>query len=150
MPRAPLRHRPALLSRPAPRRGAEAGLLPMINVVFLLLIFFLIAARLTPPEAFSVTLPDAAATGATADGRFSLLLGPDGALAYGAIDGEGSALAALQADRTAWCTITDCDQKPPQLVIRADAMAPATALPALMRDLGQMGFSAISLAVVPQ
>jgi biopolymer transport protein ExbD len=122
----------------------------MINVVFLLLIFFLIAARLTPPEAFPVTLPDAAATGMAADGRFTLLLGPEGTLAYGAVEGEGPALAALTADRSAWCARTNCGQSPPELVIRADVMAPATALPPVMRALGDMGFGAISLAVVPQ
>ncbi len=37
-----------------PRRGGD-NLLPMINVVFLLLIFFLISAEMTPPEPFEVS-----------------------------------------------------------------------------------------------
>ena len=144
--------RPALrpLTRPAPRRSAEAGLLPMINVVFLLLIFFLIAARLTPPEAFPVSLPDAAASGTMAEGRFTLLLGPRGDIAFGATVGREAALAELVAERDIWCGRADCTSMPPDLLIRADAMAPASVLPALLRDLGALGFGTASLAVVPQ
>lgn len=145
-----MRHRKPLLHRPTPRRSAEAGLLPMINVVFLLLIFFLIAARLTPPEAFPVSLPDAATTGMAEDGRFTLLLGPKGEIGYGATMGEAQALADLRSDRTEWCATTDCATTPPPLLIRADAMAPANALPGLMRVVEGMGFAPISLAVVPE
>ncbi|MCF8486150.1 MAG: biopolymer transporter ExbD [Rhodobacteraceae bacterium] len=145
-----MRHRRPLLHRPTPRRSAEAGLLPMINVVFLLLIFFLIAARLTPPEAFPVTLPDAAQTGLAEDGRFTLLLGAEGEVGYGATTGQAQALADLLSDRAAWCSATDCTSAPPALLIRADSMAPATALPGLMRAIEGMGFAAISLAVVPK
>jgi len=143
----PVRHS---LIRPPPRRSAEAGLLPMINVVFLLLIFFLIAARLTPPEAFSVTLPDATSSGTLAEGRFTLLVGPSGDIAFGATVGREAALAALVAERDLWCGSADCAGTPPDLLIRADAMAPAMALPALLRDLGALGFGSVSLAVVPQ
>ncbi len=122
----------------------------MINVVFLLLIFFLIAARLTPPEAFPVTLPDAAATGAMAEGRFTLLLGPEAEVAFGNNRGQSIVLAALKAELDVWCDTVDCARMPPELVIRADAFAPATALPKLMRDLNGLGFGTISLAVVPR
>ena len=154
-----LTSRPTLLSRPAPRRSAEAGLLPMINVVFLLLIFFLIAARLTPPEAFPVTLPDATASGtsdngAAAEGRFTLQLGADGAVAYRTTQGLGPqigvVLAALRSDHAAWCSTLNCGSTPPDLLIRADARAPARALPALMRAVAEMGFGTVSLAVVPR
>ncbi len=36
--------------RDPPRRKPEENLLPMINVIFLLLVFFLMAARLTAPN----------------------------------------------------------------------------------------------------
>ena len=45
-----------------PRRGGD-NLLPMINVVFLLLIFFLISAEMTPPEPFEVSSPRGASDG---------------------------------------------------------------------------------------
>ena len=133
---------------PSHRRSAEASLLPMINVVFLLLIFFLIAAKLTPPEAFSVTPPRINGTdGATPEGRFTLLLGADGALAHGTLTGD-AALPALAAARDDWCAVADCALAPPTLTIRADANAPASALAPLMRQLAPLGFSRVDLAAV--
>ncbi len=120
----------------------------MINVVFLLLIFFLIAARLTPPEAFAVTPPRAPGTEAVGD--FTLLMAPDGALAFGALRGRTAALTALSAARDVVCRNRDCDAQPPSLTLRADAAAPAKALAALLPDLSAMGFARIDLATVPQ
>lgn len=89
------------------RRAAEIGLIPLINVVFLLLVFFMIAGRIGPPDGLDVEPPGAraaapasAASGASvppvlvlaADGRLAL----DGAVV--AEDGLASALAARVAD----------------------------------------------------
>lgn len=119
----------------------------MINVVFLLLVFFLIAARLTPPEAFAVAPPQA--TGATIEGDFTLLMAADGALAFGAVQGRDAVLAALAAARAEACPA--CDPKDgPGLTLRADAAAPAAALGALLPDLAAIGFAQINLATVPK
>ncbi|MBL4543543.1 MAG: biopolymer transporter ExbD, partial [Rhodobacteraceae bacterium] len=55
------------LAAPRPTRPREP-VVPMINVVFLLLIFFLMAAVIAPPEPFGVTLPRAAADDPPATG----------------------------------------------------------------------------------
>ena len=70
--------------------------------------------------------------------------------AFGATVGREAALAELVAERDIWCGRADCTSMPPDLLIRADAMAPASVLPALLRDLGALGFGTASLAVVPQ
>ena len=44
----------------APRRPRAESIVPMINVVFLLLIFFLMTSRLAQPDPFEVTPPEAA------------------------------------------------------------------------------------------
>lgn len=132
----------------APRRkaNAEAGLLPMINVVFLLLVFFLIVARLTPPEAFAVTPPKAAGTEIAGD--VILMMAADGDLAFGAVRGRDAVLAALaRARRDAGASDAAAA---PGLTLRADAAAPAAALGALLPDLAAMGFRQINLATVPR
>lgn len=132
-----------------PRPRAEASLLPMINVVFLLLIFFLIAARMTPPEPFAVTPPDATAeTAAEAEGLFTLYLGPDGVPGYRDAVGE-AALPALGAARDDHCAATDCEAVPPRLTLRADTAAPAAGLAALLPALGRLGFVDVELTVRP-
>lgn len=127
----------------APRRRREENLLPMINVVFLLLIFFLISARMTPPEPFEVLPPQAQAE-AEAQGEFTLYVGPEGALGYGEAR-EAAALAALSAAREAYCAESDCAAMPARLTVRADAALPAAWLAALLPELAQLGFAQMEL-----
>jgi len=131
------------------RRPRETSLLPMINVVFLLLVFFLIAAKLAPPEPFAVTPPEASAQDETA-GDFTLYLGADGQLGF---DGAQSADAAtdagifdaLTAARLDYCARADCTVQPPRLMLRADAAAPVARLAALLPALGTAGFAQVDL-----
>ncbi|MBN2905514.1 MAG: biopolymer transporter ExbD [Rhodobacteraceae bacterium] len=108
----------------------------MINVVFLLLIFFLMSARLAPPEPFQTTPPHASG-GAPVVGD-TLYLSADGTLAFGALTGEAvfAALASRDADTP--------------LVIRADAGVAATALARLAARLAAQGQGALRLVTVPR
>ncbi|MDO9637837.1 MAG: biopolymer transporter ExbD [Pseudotabrizicola sp.] len=132
---------------PPPRRPAQENLLPMINVVFLLLIFFLISARLTPPEPFTVTPPEALAE-AEAQGDFTLFISADGQLGYRDLL-DDPALAAIEAARTDHCTATDCDAEPPRLTLRADTALPAARLAQILPRLSPLGFAQIELVAQP-
>ncbi len=78
---------------PQPRRR-EVGepVIPLINIVFLLLIFFMLAGTFTTPEPFAVDPPEARSGDAAEDDEGVVLLGADGALAF-----EGEELADLDA-----------------------------------------------------
>lgn len=132
---------------PAPPR--RANLLPMINVVFLLLIFFLISARMAPPEPFALALPEAGAE-APADGQLALYLDAAGRLGFLALLSEGPdtddpILAALGAERAAHCARHDCAAVPPVILLRADAGAPVPRLAGLLPRLGGLGFAQVDL-----
>lgn len=129
--------------RDPPSRRPQDNLLPMINVIFLLLIFFLLAAQLTAPEPFPVTPPEAQAQ-AEAEGKFTLHIAADGRIGYREVEGD-AALAALAAARTDQCLNTDCLAEPPVLTIRADAALPATRLAVLMPRLSALGFAQLDL-----
>ncbi|HDR29390.1 ExbD/TolR family protein [Rhodovulum sp.] len=120
---------------PAPRARADS-IVPMINVVFLLLIFFLMSARIAPPEPFEAAPPRAAAQDPVAGD--TLYLSGDGALAYGAARGE-AVFAALAARDTVH-----------PLVIRADAGVEAAALARLTARLAAEGQGALRLQTVPR
>jgi biopolymer transport protein ExbD len=128
---------------PPPRRTAQDSLLPMINVVFLLLVFFLISARMTPPEPFAVTPPQARAQ-EEAQGLFTLHIAADGLAGYREVLGE-AALDALAAARDAQCAAVDCAADPPRLLLRADAALPGQALARLLPRLAGMGFARVDL-----
>lgn len=126
-----------------PRRKPEENLLPMINVVFLLLIFFLISARLTPPEPFAVTPPEAQ-TEAEAMGDFVLYLAADGRLGYRETT-DDAALQAITVARETYCAEGDCTAEPPRLTLRADTALPAAELARLLPELAGLGFAQIEL-----
>jgi len=95
------------ISAPTPRPARES-IVPMINVVFLLLVFFLISAQLAPPEPFEITPPEAEVAD-PAEGRDILFIGADGSVAYGEARGDAvfARLAAEDREET--------------LLVRADA-----------------------------
>ena len=115
----------------------------MINVVFLLLIFFLISARMTPPDPFAITPPHAQAE-AEALGDFALFVSADGQLGYRDTLGDG-ALVSLAVARSAHCATTDCVAIPPRLTLRADAALPAARLAQLLPLIAPLGFARIEL-----
>lgn len=65
-----------------PRRAFGEPVIPLINVVFLLLIFFMLAGTFTTPQPFRVDPPEAR-SGKSEQGREDVvLLGADGELAF--------------------------------------------------------------------
>ena len=124
-------------SRPRPRRLSEPAL-PMINVVFLLLIFFLMSAQIAPPPPFDVAPPRADGPVAVG-GEAVLYIAADGALAFGAARGEA-----------AWPLLNDLAQaEDAALLIRADAGLDATRLAQVLGRLSGLGLADIRLATVP-
>lgn len=123
---------------PPPRRPRGEMILPMINVVFLLLIFFLMAAELRPPEPVEVERPRAAA-GQPPEARPALVLARDGTVHFGAAEGEAAfaALAAAAPDRAV-------------LQVLADGRAGADALARVMRRLAGLGLARVELTVQPR
>jgi biopolymer transport protein ExbD len=100
----------------------------MINVVFLLLIFFLMSAQITAPDPVEMTPPSVTmADGPIPDDADVLWLDNAGRLI--GRDGTRPDLTVLGADVT----------------LRADADAPAAALARALRDLGQGGVRAVTL-----
>ena len=118
----------------APKRRPAETILPMINVVFLLLIFFLMTAQIAPRAPFAVTPPEAA--GETApEGEGILFAGPDGALFFNGLQGD-----ALWAELSARAGDTP-------LILRADGALTGPDFAALLARLGGLGVSSVDLVV---
>lgn len=118
--------------RPSPRPRRET-ILPMINVVFLLLIFFLMTAQIAPAPPFDITPPDAASEATDTPPR-TLWLSAEGRIVHDDLSGD-AALAALAAGDG-------------PVLIRADAGLPAADLARLMRQLADMGVRDLRLATL--
>jgi biopolymer transport protein ExbD len=133
------------------RRKPPESIVPMINVVFLLLVFFLMTAQIAPPDPFEVAPPEMTQDGPPPEGEFTLHIGPNGELAYrGAVLDQEAAREALRAAKAAYCASQGCDAANalPPLVLRADAAAPGARLAALMPMFSALGFTEIQLVTV--
>lgn len=119
-----------------PERRSRESVVPMINVVFLLLIFFLISARLAPPDPIEVTPPEAEA--GRRDGTGDILyVSAGGDLAYGLA--RADAVFPALSDRTGDAP----------LAIRADAALPADEFAALLTRLEAAGITDIAVMAAP-
>lgn len=106
----------------------------MINVVFLLLIFFLLSASIAPQEALEVD-PPAATTEIPAEITAPLLIAADGGLAYAGAQGE--AVWPLLAARD------PLDALP----VRADARLRAAELTSILSRVAATTAAPVSLIV---
>lgn len=124
------------LRRPqAAPRDTEDHILPLINIVFLLLIFFMVAGALTTPEAVEVDPPAAKVEGEEPErDADTLYLTADGELSLGeqpvALDG----LAAVAGERE-------------ELLLRADAGTEGLRVVEVMRALREAGLERVRLVI---
>lgn len=128
--------------RPTRRPDSEERVLPLINVVFLLLIFFMLAGRLSEAELFEVTPPESAGAGEAAAPEEAegteLLLAADGRLA---LNGEALDPGGLKA------TLVErgVARAGGPVTLKADAEAEALAVVAVMETLRAAGLSNVQL-----
>ncbi|RFP87837.1 biopolymer transporter ExbD [Rhodobacteraceae bacterium 63075] len=125
-------------SEPKPRRQSEPAL-PMINVVFLLLVFFLMSAQIVAPPPLDVR-PPVAERGAAPEGDLRLHISAEGEIALGEL--RGSAVWDRLSERP------DADQT--TVLIRADGALPAAELAAVIARISALGFARVQLATEPE
>lgn len=119
-----------------PRRPRAEPTVPMINVVFLLLIFFLISAQIAPPDPFDVTLPQAAAEDAPEAGPVLLL----------SADGRVALAGHTRAD--VWGALAALPEGGP-LTLRADAGLAGVDLARVLARLAGLRRGSVDLVVQP-
>lgn len=113
----------------------KESVLPMINVVFLLLIFFLMTAQIAPPEPMEVESPVADLSTDPEEAPV-LFIAADGAMAFEDVRGD-AALVALAAQAEAQ----------PVLRLKLDAALPGVVLAKRMQQFAAMGFAKIEIIV---
>lgn len=121
-------------ARPPRRRLAES-VVPMINVVFLLLIFFMMSARIAPAPPFELSLPVSESDAALLEEDVTLYVSAEGTLGFRGV---------VEAD--AWTALQTVD-KEQRLSIRADADLPSPKLAKVLAQLADIGIESVDLAV---
>lgn len=118
------------------------NLTPLIDVVFLLLIFFMVSTTFTKETHLSVDLPEATGEpSADIPDQLEILISADGSYSV-----NGLALVNNQIDtlKSALEKTSEGNNKVP-LVITADAKTPHQAVVQAMDAAGQLGFASLSI-----
>lgn len=117
----------------------EKSILPLINVIFLLLIFFMAAGRITASDPIEIAPPASTNEQRNHDGLAVVYLGDDGRLAYaGDIRSRSDLLSLIASDA------------PKAVRIAADQGAPADTLIGLVQDLQRAGLEDIVMTTLPE
>jgi biopolymer transport protein ExbD len=122
------------LRRPErPPQDTEDHILPLINIVFLLLIFFMVAGALTTPHSVQVDPPKADVDGEKPERReATLYITADGGLTLGDEPVALEALAGAVGERK-------------ELLLRADGAVEGVRVVAVMRALREAGLERVRL-----
>ncbi|MBO6686112.1 MAG: biopolymer transporter ExbD, partial [Parvibaculum sp.] len=120
-----------------PRKQFET-LVPLINVVFLLLIFFLLAGTMQPAENVAVSLPEGALNDRESDVPTTLIVEADGSVWLGDRPTDAKFAAHLVEK------FLD-DEGAKRVAIKADADAPAEAVLELMEGLREAGVEQVTI-----
>ena len=131
---------PALRRARRPRDSGDERILPLVNIVFLLLIFFMVAGRLAADDPFEIAPPRSAAGGAAPEGPPLVLAGADGRLA---LDGAVMARPALLA------AIPERLGPAGRLRLKVDGRADAAKIVGLVAELKAAGARDIRLLTMP-
>lgn len=124
-----------ILPQPKCERRRQDSILPLINIVFLLLIFFMLAGTLTTRPPFVLKSPETSyAKSANLEPEL-LFIAADGRMALGSVPVRIADLPARLGDR---------DPTQP-LQIKADAALPAREMIRILAALSTAGFAQVQL-----
>lgn len=129
--------------RSARAKSDDERILPLVNVVFLLLIFFMIAGQLAASDPFDIAPPLSTSEGPAGTQELLVLVGADGRLA---LDGE----TLSEVDFKAALTERLSDGAAPSVRMKADGGAEANQVVAVMELLRGAGVERLTLLTLPQ
>ena len=118
------------------------NLVPLINIVFLLLIFFMLSSTLITPDKFDIQLPESDKGDTHESVPIVILVRGDGTIAINNLAVSLTELADLLVSK-----IEGGAQ--PELMVRADALANTKDIVAVLRQAKIAGIEAVALATQP-
>ena len=128
------------------RDDFEINVIPLIDVLLTLLMFFVLTTTFVQHSRMQVTLPKASAEDRDVQAPLlTVMIDRDGRFYVGSdeVMGEGIEPLKRMLEQNAG------DRRDGQVVIRADAMTPHQYVVTAMDALGQLGFTKLSIATTP-
>ena len=129
--------------QPPPPKNDEQRVLPLINVVFLLLIFFMLAGKFMAADPFEILPPQSASEGLTEPQQVIVAVGADGQLGLDGVVMEEPAVRDAISRHLS-------DDPDVRIQLRADGRAEATRVVGVMELLRESGVERLELLTVPE
>lgn len=123
---------------PPPKRRSDDGIVPLINIVFLLLIFFLIAGTIAPKPEIDVAYPETEKSPGANAPADAVYVSADRRISYRGLPVDLGGLAAMVA------TVNPASQDAPLAVV-VDQALPAKELSPVLGTLAAAGVVRIRL-----
>jgi len=124
------------------RTEEGVNLTPLIDVVFLLLIFFMVSTTFTKETHLEIDLPEASAEpGSNVQDQIEILINAQGGFA---VNGESLINKQIDTLRSALEKVSGGENTMP-LIITADANTPHQSVVTAMDAAGQLGFVKLSI-----
>ncbi|MCP4287600.1 MAG: biopolymer transporter ExbD [Gammaproteobacteria bacterium] len=131
------------ITRREKQHGNDDHLIPLINVVFLMLIFFMVIGRIAPSDLFQIDPPLSQSHRQLANNSITILIAANGALA---VDRKAVSLETLIPTlEVALQTAADKSSEKPGIHIRADGLLTAGQLAPILEQLRSSGKSKVRL-----
>ncbi len=126
----------------APEREPDRNdrLIPMINIVFLLLTFFMIAGTFRAADLLTIEPPEAASDAALSGDGPVVLVDRDGVMALGGEKMDRAAIVAMLKQQSA--------NAPVEVRLRADRATRVNVILPLLKALSQAGINHVRLVAV--
>ena len=125
------------------KRDDEERILPLIDVVFLLLAFFMVAGRLGTPEPLAITPPRSTSEVPAETGAIVVRIDARGRMTLDRAQVQPGNFAAALADRLA---VADA---PLTVQLEADAATEASGIVAVLEELREAVLERLALVTVP-
>ncbi|TQV76303.1 ExbD/TolR family protein [Denitrobaculum tricleocarpae] len=126
--------------------NSDDSVLPLINVVFLLLIFFMLAGQLAAGDPFAIDPPKSQSEGQNSPQDMLILVSADGRFALDGVEMSEESVIETASQRLKAHT----DAAKPTLRLKADGGTPANRIVRLMQRLREAGFQRLKLLTVPE
>ncbi|MEM7529875.1 MAG: biopolymer transporter ExbD [Pseudomonadota bacterium] len=134
-----MRARAGMFRKRPSRVDDDDRVLPLINIVFLLLIFFMVVGRLSAADPFEIVPPTSTSTGEPPNEPLLIAIGPEGQLALnGELIEEAAMLERIGAA-----------EEGEEIRIKSDGRVSAVTVVTLMERLRLAGVSSVRLMTVP-
>ncbi|MDD4916119.1 MAG: biopolymer transporter ExbD [Methylococcales bacterium] len=133
------------------RLPADVGLIPMIDVLLVLLFFFMVATTFRHNSNLKINLPQAGGGEMQAQAKaVNLYIDAGGVYALSGENGKNLELPAqtMEGLKTALGQLSAADRQLP-LIINADGMTPHRFVVGALDAAGQQGFKQITFAINP-